>query len=157
MSQKLKYGVGFIKAQPFLFIRFLRTNEQEMINISHEWWPPEKKKFRHKDKYVISSTSSHCSSYSFCSPSCPSFFFSLRIHLLHFFSKFIHSQYFSYASIYFGSRWIFVFFLLLILELFSLTFLLHFMHSSCTHGHRKNKKLIKVSKSYMEYTLESLR
>ena len=36
-----------------------------------------RQKFRHRDKYnVISSTSSYCPSYSFCSPWCPSFFLS---------------------------------------------------------------------------------
>ena len=146
MSQKLKHSVDFIKAQPFLFIRFLRTNKPEMINISHEWWPPDKNSdikinimlYRPLPLTVllIRFVLLHVLLSSF-----------LRIHLPHhFFSNFIHSQYFSYASIYFGSRWIFVFFLLLILELFSLTFLLYFMHSYCTHGHRKNKKLIKVWK-----------
>lgn len=165
MSQKLKYSVGYIKAQPFLFIRFLRTDKQEMINISHEWWPPDKNsdiKINITPYHPLPPTALLIRSVLLDVLSSSS----LHIHLLHqSFSNFIHSQYFSYASIYFGSGWIFVFFLLLILELFSLTFLLHLTHTSCTYDHRKDEKLIKVWKkkkqtcpsSCTEYKLASLR
>jgi hypothetical protein len=138
MSQKLKVQCRLYQnSNLFSSYDFSELTNIEKINISHERWPPDKN-LDIKINILL---------YRLLPPTAllirfvlldvlPSSFRHIRL-LHHFFSTFIHSQYESYASIYFGSRWIFVFFLLLILELFSLTFLLHLMHSSCTHTQRK--------------------